>query len=548
MEKSIDIVFIDGLNKGLHSLSSIGYLFSLSTELEKYDYNFKVFNIATLEDYKLMSIINQLKKINFHSIGMTTYSENIANVYKICKIIKLYYPRIPIILGGPQVTFSDIETLEQSDCDIIVRHMGERSLIKVMNCIIKKESTLHSIEGISFKENGRIFKNDDDAILDINSFSTPKFEILKEEKYWIIPENRSKRQFRKFLDDITAEYSFFLTGRGCPFSCAFCVEGNLKNRYIFYNSDNVKRNLKHFLSVTKSKYVAIGDDTFTSSLKRVVELCNIIQEIQKEEYYFYWFAEGRVDILSKNLEMIKIMYDAGLRKLQLGIESGRQETLDIYNKRITLDQIVRVVIETAKYKDLIVHGNIMMANPKETFSEYLTSVEFFKKLILLSNYKLDVGQTYLAPFAGTPIRLDNEKYELDMLVNDFEINASAMENIVCKSKKMSLSEVYALRGITFVELNSFARSKLFKLSKEEILTIYNAFRLSNCGVIINGIIKRLPAIKRYFRIATADASANSEKSHEYCNYCPLRIFDLEYSEDIGYHFISLDKEKYINVV
>ena len=543
MNKSIDIVFIDGLNKGLYSLSYIGYLFPLSAELERHDYSFKILNISTLADYNLTFIVNQLRKLNFKSIGMTTNSENIANVYRVCKIIKLYYPTIPIILGGPQATFSDIKTLQQSGCDIIIRHMGERPLIKVMDYIVKKESNLQSIKGITFKEKGEIFRNKDDSALDINTLLTPKFELLKEEKYWIIPETCADKQFNIFLNNVREEYSYFMTGRGCPFSCAFCVEGNIKNKYVFRSSENVKRDLKHFLSVTKTRYVAFGDDTFTSSPKRVLELCNIIKELQKEDYYFFWFAEGRVDILSKHLDMIKVMYDAGLRKLQLGIESGRQKTLDVYNKKITLDQIERVIIETTKYKNLIVHGNIMMANPKETFSEYLTSIDFFEKIILLSNYKLDVAHTYLAPFAGTPIRLDTEKYEMDMLIDDFEFNGSAMENIVCKSKEMTLPEVYALRGTTYTRLISFVRSKLFKLSKEEIVSLYKAFTLSNSGVIIKGILKRLPSLSRYLKIAMSEASVDLEKMNNYGNYCPVRIWDLEYNKDTGYHFISLNNEE-----
>ena len=545
INESIDIVFIDGLSKGLYSLSYIGYLFSLSSELERFNYNFKILNISVLDEYKMISIVNQLRKIDFKSIGMTTNSENIANVYKVCKIIKKNFPDIPIILGGPQVTFSDIETLQKSDCDIVIRNMGEHSLIKIMDAIVRNEYDLRDIKGVTYKKNGIIIKNEDDIIKDIDIFKTPKYEILKEEKYWIIPDSCNKNNFRIFLKNILEEYNFFMTGRGCPFSCTFCVEGNIKNKYVFRSSEKVKMDLKHFLSVTKSKFVAFGDDTLTSSPKRIIELCKIIHEVQEEEHHFYWFAEGRVDILSRHLEMIKVMYDAGLRKLQLGIESGRQETLNIYNKRINLKQIEQVVIETAKYKDLIVHGNIMMANPKESLNEYLTSIEFFKKLIILSNYKLDIGQTYLAPLVGTPIRLNMEKFEIDMLIDNFEFYASAMENIVCKSSKMTLSEVYALRSLTFVNLVTFTKSKLFLLTKEEVLSIYNALTLSNSGVIINAIFKNLPSFKKYLEIAVDKASVDSEKSSNYYSYCPLRIWDLEYTNEIGYHFINLNNEKCI---
>ena len=541
------IIFIDGLNRGEFSLSYIGYLFPIATELEENDYRFKILNIKTLPEYSLDALVNQLGGLEFRSIGITTNSENIASVYRVCEKIKQSYPNIPIILGGPQVTFSDVETLKGCNCDIIIRHMGEKSIIQVLDYISGKRGDLSEVKGITYKKDGKIKRNDSDLSLDINSFSAPRFEILNEEKYWIIPIVGRYKQFSQFLKEVTEEYSFFLTGRGCPFSCAFCVEGNIKNKYIFRSPQNVKLDLKRFLSVTKAKYVVIADDTFTSSPKRVSELCEIIQQVQKEEYFFYWFAEGRVDVLSRHPEMIKVMYDAGLRKLQLGLESGRQETLDVYNKRITLEQIEKVIIETNKYKDLTVHGNIMMANPQESFGDFVTTLDFFKRLMLLSNFKLDVGITYLAPFVGTPIRLEPEKYGIELLIDDFEFNSSAMEHVVCKSKKMSLSEVFALRVFTYTNLMSFAKKKLFMLPKEEILSIYKVLKLSNSGlVIVGGLLKQLPSFRKYFKMALAKATVDVDSISMYVNYCPLRLWDLEYLKESNcYHFISLDNEKII---
>lgn len=538
-----DIIFIDGLNKGDDNISYLGYLFSLASELEFNGYTFKVLNAKSLHDYSLMAIVEELKKHEFSSIGMTTNSENIANVYKVCEAIKHSFPSIPIILGGSQVTFTDVETLEKCKCDIVIRNMGEKSLIQVLDCIVSKTIDLVNIKGITFKHNGEIIRNDEDKFLDINNFHTPLFGILSEEKYWIVPEKRSYKNFKELLDKIRKSYAFFLTGRGCPYKCAFCVEGNSKNKFIFRSINEVKKELKYFLSVTKTQYVVISDDTFTSSLQRVTELCTMIKEVQSEMHEFQWFAEGRVDILSRHPEMIGIMYDAGLRKLQVGIESGRQETLDVYNKRITLDQIEAVLKEASNYEALAIHGNIMMANPKESFNEYLVSIEYFKKLLELSKYKLDIGITYLAPFVGTPIRTNPEKYEIDILVEDFEFKSSAMAHVICKSKKMTLSEVYAMRSYTYTKLMEFFRQKIYQFSKKEILSLFNTLNDTNSGLVIVGVLKRLTSFKRFFIMATAKATI-VDISGECLNYSPLRLWELEYDKENGYYFTSLKQEHF----
>ena len=260
-------------------------------------------------------------------------------------------------------------------------------------------------------------------------------------------------------------------------------------------------------------------------------------------YYFTWFAEGRVDVLAKYPEMLSTMYNAGLRKLQLGIESGRQETLDVYNKNITLEQIESVILEASKYPELTIHGNIMMANPKESFDEYLISIDFFKKLAQLSDFRLDIGATYLAPFAGTQIRMNPGKFEMDILIENFEFRSSAMNHIICKSKKMTLSEVFSLRSFTYAKLTDFFRTEIFKYSKKEILSLTNILNKANSGILIGGIFNQLPSFKRFFKIA-ANAATLTEVSDTCLCCCPVRLWDVEFKTENGYSFTSLKNEKY----
>ena len=111
------------------------------------------------------------------------------------------------------------------------------------------------------------------------------------------------------------------------------------NRKINYVSlENVRKDLINLLTVTQTNEVYIVDDTFTTTPRRVADVCNIFMDI-KSGFDFVWYCEGRVNVLARNPELIDMMYNAGLRKLQIGIESGVQKVLDSYNKRITLKQI-----------------------------------------------------------------------------------------------------------------------------------------------------------------------------------------------------------------
>lgn len=525
-----------------------GYILSLAPLLLQNNLSFKILDASVLKNYSIQGVIEELEKIDFDAIGMTTYADNINNVYKLSNAIKARFPDKKIILGGPQASFQDEKILQECMCDIIIRNEGEIKMVEILRCL-NQNISLKNIKGISYKENGIITRNIDADFLDLNSLPTPQYDILAETKYWIIPNGISTKEFEDQLSKINRSYSIFMTGRGCPYKCAFCVEGNIKNSARYRSPENIKKDLEIFLSITNHKYITIGDDTFTSSPKRVKDICNVFKEIQKK-HSFFWFCEGRVDVLSKHPEIIFDMYNAGLRKLQIGIESGNQNVLDIYNKHITLEQIEKVVIEASKYKYLTIHGNIILANPKENISEFIDSLNFIKNLYSLSNFNLSISKSYLTPFVGTPIRRNPEKYDIEILENDFEFSTISLFDITCKPKSLSYNELNSLRRIADKELHAHVCKNIFKLPKKDIVekckyyyenntlspseTFRATFGELNSFGILNGIVNRKTTI-----------DSDEAISQEVSSLSPLRLWDIEILEKNKYRFIAFNDEETI---
>ena len=544
-----NIVFFSSIEPKDAAVSFMsGYIMFLAPLLEVNKLLFKILDASLLLDYSIKGVIDELKKIDFDAVGMTTYADNIRNVYKLSNAIKAEFPDKKIILGGPQASFQDEKILHECMCDIIIRNEGETKIVEILNCL-NHNIPLKNIKGISYKEGNTIIRNKDADFLDINSLPTPQYGILSQSKYWIIPNGISEDKFTTHLTKVRKSYSIFMTGRGCPYSCTFCVEGNIANSVRYRSPENVKSDLEYFLSVTKHNYITIGDDTFTSSPKRVREICNVFKEVQKK-HSFFWFCEGRVDILSKHPEMITEMYNAGLRKLQIGIESGNQKVLDIYNKKITLDQIEKVVIEASKHKYLTIHGNIILGNPKEGMRDFLKSLEFIKHLYLLSNFNLSISKSYLTPFVGTPIRSNPEKYDIEILEEDFEFSIISLFDIACKPKDLSFSDLNNLRHIADKELHNYVCNNIFKIPRSEIIDKYKyyhknknvkpseTFRASfgelNSFKVLNSIINRGTTIE----LTKTNYSLIRELS-------PLRLWEIEHLEKNKYRFVTLSDEEII---
>ena len=73
----------------------------------------------------------------------------------------------------------------------------------------------------------------------------------------------------------------------------------------------------------------------------------------------YWICFARTNAIDE--ELIKIMKDAGCRKISFGFESGDQRILDLMRKRTTID-MGRKAVQAVRQSKIPVHGSFMLGN------------------------------------------------------------------------------------------------------------------------------------------------------------------------------------------
>ena len=108
----------------------------------------------------------------------------------------------------------------------------------------------------------------------------------------------------------------FLTSRGCPYNCDYChymPEAGPKAR--FRSLDNVFEEI-YYLKSLGIHNIVFRDLVFTLNKKRTIEFC---ERVIKENLDINWAIETRIDKLTP--ELITLMKKAGLRHLNLGVES-----------------------------------------------------------------------------------------------------------------------------------------------------------------------------------------------------------------------------------
>lgn len=547
-----DILFIDGLLPRHENNSMLGYLLPLATVLENNGFSFKILNLALLEDYTLQEIYNIILSAQINTIGMSTNANSIKYVIRISNFIKKRNSNIKIILGGPEASFDDITIVNNSKCDFVVRGEGEKPLIEIMSAIKAKNHDFAHIHNITYRNKvNEIVRN----IGDSNLIEIPKnnYSIFMNKKYWLIPHSVSNEKFEQFLKIVRSYGSFFLTGRGCPYKCSFCVEGNMKRKINYVSLENIKTDLIDYLTITKRNEIYIVDDTFTTTHKRVADVCNIFVDVRKD-FDFVWYCEGRVNVLAKYPELIDIMYNAGLRKLQIGIESGVQRVLDVYNKKITLEQIRKVVDYCTKFEDLIMHGNIIIGNPFETQEEFKETVEFVKELIILSKCKLDISTSFLTPYKGTPIRMHPEKFGFDSYDENLDLSSEySMPSVICKPEGCDISEIYRQRQLFEYEINKTYKTYMFNLDKQEIDRRINIYE-TKYNILIDNASWRIS----YEKLRSFDIVIKLKKSETTVDLCnnlkntnniyPLKMWDLSFNKETnGYDLTTFKGDNKITI-
>lgn len=94
-------------------------------------------------------------------IAFSVYTMSKEAAYRVIDLLVKKLPDVKVIMGGVHATSNDIHVLEEnSHIDFAVRGEGEVTIAELLACI-EKIGDYHSIKGLTFRENGRIYQNED---------------------------------------------------------------------------------------------------------------------------------------------------------------------------------------------------------------------------------------------------------------------------------------------------------------------------------------------------------------------------------------------------
>lgn len=427
-------------------------------------------NLNDLSYHVWLEIKKTIKDFQPDVIGISAKSQNFKSAANIAKIAKEIDKDIIVIIGGPHPTIVNTEILKDKNIDIVVRGEGERTIIELLNCIIKEEKQFEGIKGISYQFGDKRIEN-------------PPRELIEDLNNLGFPHEYAKETLKDFNLYPKSAFSNIFSTRGCPYNCFFCGSKYIWGREVRFRSiDNIISEIK-LLKRMGIKHINFDDDTFGINNNFIKKLClSLIEHCPGLK----WSCEIHVKLV--NEENISIMKKSGCQHLKIGIESGNNEILKKIRKNITIEEALKA-IQIIEKSGIDYSTFFIVGFPDETEKTLQDTISVIKKINGLIIYSI------FTPYPGT------EAYEYcktnGLIPDNFDIslyNHQSPENCFCKNLSKEIFRKYTKQIEEYIDNHNSKRRLryIFSIDNLFLFPIY----LKKYG-IKNGLLIILFALKNF---------------------------------------------------
>ncbi len=331
-------------------------------------------------------IVEELQDIDYEDIktadliGISTITSTAPRAYAIADRVREM--GIPVIMGGPHVTWLTDEALEHAD--YVIRGEGEHALMEFAEAF-ESDGNFSGVSNLSYQRDGKYVHNMlQPYINDLDKLPFPDLSLMKDYDHRVAGQRIIPIQ----------------TSRGCPFDCSFCsVTGMFGKKYRFRSTDNIMAELRQYND--SKNFIFFYDDNFAANPKRTKEL---LRAMINEKFKFKWSTQVRVDV-AKDPELIRLMKKAGCHTLFVGLESVNQQSLDAMKKHQTVED-TRSAIKILRKHNIHVHGMFVYGFDQDDWKTVKKTVRFARKSKLSSSQFL-----ILTPLPGSELfnKMNSEK-------------------------------------------------------------------------------------------------------------------------------------------
>jgi len=270
-------------------------------------------------------------------VGYTVYTGPHNWYLELNRRIKARLPGVFSIFGGPHPTFFP-EMIEQEGVDGLCIGEGEYATLDLMNALERNDNGVRlsdpAIPNWWFKVNGEIVRN-------------PLRPLLTGEELDALPFADRELLYAAHAQSRRTKIKPFITGRGCPYNCAFCFNkafsdlyGGKGHRFRRRSPENVIREIKEVTSRHDVRFLLFMDDTFILQMPWLREFMALYKaEIRRDGRPLPFWCQVRANLVTD--EKIALFKEAGCVSVSFGLEAGNDRLRNaVLNRNMSREQIL----------------------------------------------------------------------------------------------------------------------------------------------------------------------------------------------------------------
>ena len=318
-------------------------------------------------------LLRLLQEKSVSLVGISLVTDDYARAVQLTREIKSQLA-LPVIWGGAHVNVRPEESLRHAD--MICMGEGEEALLELADSLSAAGSPDTSIRNICFKTDTGIIRNELRNLEEnLDNYPFPDFDLSTQ---LIMTANGFESMTPSHFG---GEYSI-MTSRGCPYRCRYCYNSYRwdqyrgKGKYLRTRSiANVIAELEKALETFADlQEINFWDDSFVA---RTSQDFLKFKELYLQRVKLPFFA--LIEPMAYNAEKIRILRDSGLKKLQVGIQSGSERVnAHVYNRPVSNRTIIEVA-ESIHELGIDVIYDLIFNNPYETLEDLYETQELLLK-------------------------------------------------------------------------------------------------------------------------------------------------------------------------
>lgn len=323
-------------NPAVYSLKRFAGEYTDAVEIAEYTINNR------MED-----ILEDIYRRKPDVIGFSCYIWNIGMVEKLMGELHKLLPKLPVFLGGPEVTYDADKLLRKYPylTGIFIGE-GEATFAQVVKYYVKKNpESLKDIPGLMLR-----------------SGMTPERK----------PLNLTDVPF--LYDDMapfTNRIIYYETQRGCPFRCSYCLS-SIDKTVRFRDIEVVKKELAFFLE-KKVKQVKFVDRTFNCNHDHAMAVWQYLYDHDNGVTNFHFEIAG--DILREDEIALVAKMRPGLVQFEIGVQSTNTDTLREIRRVMDIEKLKQVVAALKAAHNVHIHLDLIAGLPYEDYDSFARSFD-----------------------------------------------------------------------------------------------------------------------------------------------------------------------------